>query len=115
MCGRKGPLVTYLRGTLTQICPLLGLIKEAIFTSTLAAPDYTGRSTARIETGVRKMPTSHRQHSVLCYATPRDKGGPAPNRTLRERRETVGGSWSSPLYLQSLVSEKLLKIMQLRQ
>lgn len=72
MCGRKGPLVTYLRGTLTQICPLLGLIKEAIFTSTLAAPDYTGRSTARIETGVRKMPTSHRQPlSAMLCDTPR--------------------------------------------
>ncbi len=53
VCGRGGPPVTYLRGTLTQICPLLGLFKETIFTSTLAAPDYTGRSTARIESGMR--------------------------------------------------------------
>ncbi len=51
------------------------------------------------------MPTSSRQPPTATYATPRDKGGPAPYRTLRERRETVDGSWNSPLCFQSLVSE----------
>lgn len=45
-------LVVNFGGALAQIRPLLRFIKEAMLVGTLSAPDYTGGSSRRVETGV---------------------------------------------------------------
>ncbi len=55
-CGRSGEaspdLVVNFGSTLTQIGPAGGILSVAVFSGSLCAPDYTGRGTGSIETGV---------------------------------------------------------------
>lgn len=48
-------IVFDLGSALTQVCPLLGLLKETIFTCTFGTPDDTGGGSGRIETGVGQV------------------------------------------------------------
>jgi hypothetical protein len=48
-------LVVDLRGTLTEICPLLWMVCKAMFIGSFSSPYYTGGCTSGVETGVRAM------------------------------------------------------------
>jgi hypothetical protein len=45
-------VVVDFRGSLTQVCPRMGILEVAMFVGLLGGPDDTGTRTGRVETGV---------------------------------------------------------------
>lgn len=52
---KKASFSAYLGSTLSKVCPLFRLVKEAKLASSLCAPYYTGRRTGGVKTSVGKM------------------------------------------------------------
>lgn len=59
-------MCAYLGGTLSKICPLLRLVKEAKLASSLCAPYYTGGGTRGVKTSMGEVTSVNSNYFLLA-------------------------------------------------